>query len=299
MAPKLAVLAAAYCLATPGFAYEFENAVPLTIGLQMGATYGHGAHLRLKGHDVSLTLTLKNDTKTPQQAGFYAATPLFEYLGVGEEYADKTFANLKASMNGRPLQVSRHPRAYFLGQDITPILRKAGVDPIPSEQGDWKKKEKLPSLNGMRIADWQAQLTFGWNGKLAPESIATATVSYAALPRFGLETIESDHFTQLVQQHCGEPGEVRAFLANAAPDSTQVLAEVFELPLPLLKVQDTGVTIERPAKEWMGTRQVAALACGYDGALELPSAGVIRSANHAISILVVSLLADAPEEGQQ
>jgi hypothetical protein len=294
--PTLAILAAATCACQPALGYEFENAVPLTLGMQLSETYISGVHIRLIGHDVDFAISLHNDSKLPQQVGFYAATPLFESLGEGEEYADKTFPGLKAFLDGTPLQVQRNPRAFFLGQEITPILRKAGVDPIPSHGGDWKKIEKLPTLKRMRINNWQGQMSYGWSGRVSPESVAIAKVSYSALPHFSLETIETERFAQLVQRHCGQPAKLRELIASAAPAESQVLIEAFEFPLPLLKLQDTRVTIERPAKQWMGTRPIAALACGFDGALPLPSDGMIRGANHSISVLVVSLLSSAPEE---
>ncbi|MYN04486.1 hypothetical protein GTP41_20550 [Pseudoduganella sp. DS3] len=271
----LALAIAFCCISAPANAYEFENAVPLTLGMQSGAPYVSGARIQLKGHEVDIAITLKNDTRRTQKVGFYAATPLFEYFGEGEEYGDKTFPELTATLDGKALTVARYPHTYFLGRDMGPYLRKA------------------------QLKDWQSQLTYGWSGRIAPESTAIQTVRYSALPRFGLETIDHENLTRLVQQHCGQPDELRQLLKGLAPEETQVFAEVFEFPLPLLKLQDTQVSISQPAKRWMGTRPVAALACGFDGPLHLPSEGTIHGANHALSILVVSLLASAPEEGKE
>ncbi|WP_374586748.1 DUF4424 family protein [Pseudoduganella sp.] len=297
--PALACALASCCLASPASAYEFENGVPLTLGMQQGAPYVHGVHIKLQGHEVDIAIALRNDTKQPQHAGFYAATPLFEYLGEGEEYADKTFPELKVLQDGKPLPVSRYPRAYFLGQDITGILRKAGIDPVPPNQADWKKLEKLPTLQNIRISDWQAKLTYGWSGRIAAGASAQVNVRYSALPKFSLETIDHERFTQLAQQHCGDPAKLRALLRSMAPGETQVLAEVFDFPLPFVKLQDTRVTLDKPLKQWMGTRQVAALACGFEGPQAMPTDGMIRSVNYSISVLVVSLLSSAPEEGSQ
>lgn len=290
---------ASCCLASPAFAYEFENAVPLTIGMQLGGPNVGGVHIKLQGHAVDIAIALRNDTKQTQYAGFYAETPLFENLGDGEEYADKTFPELNVLHDGKQLPVSRYPRAYFLGQDISSILRKAGIDPIPSNQTHWKKLAKLPPLQNIRVEDWQAKLTYGWSGRVAPEAKAQMNVRYSALPKFSLETIDDDRLTHLAQQHCGDPEKLRAILRRLAPEETQVFAEVFELPLPFLKLQDTRVTIDKPLKPWMDNRPVAALACGYEGQMALPSDGLIRSAHNAISILVVSLLSSAPEEGSR
>lgn len=297
--PALALILAAGCSCTPSFAYEFEDAVPLTLGMQLGEAELNGVHIKIQGHDVELAISLRNGSNQAQYVGFYAATPLFEQFGEGEEYADKTFADLKAFQDGNPLRISRTPRAHFLGQDITPMLRKAGIAPIPSHPGDSKKKEKLPRLQNVRIKDWQGQVSFGWSAKIAADSTAIETVRYTALPRFGLEGVDSDKFERLVQQHCGQPEVLKDMIHRAAPEETEIMAEVFEFPLPFVKLQDTRVTIEKPAKRWLDTRSIAALACGFDGPLTLPSDGVISSAHNSISILVVSLLYGAPEEGTQ
>ncbi len=294
--PVAALILAAGCTCTPGFAYEFENAVPLTLGMQLGEPVLNGVHIKIQGHDVEVAISLQNGSRQAQYVGFYAATPLFEQLGEGEEYADKTFADLKAFQDGKPLGISRTARAHFLGQDITPILRKAGISPIPSHLGDWKKKEKLPLLQNVRIRDWQGQVSYGWSAKIAADSTAIETVKYTAMPRFGLEGVDSTKFSRLVQQHCGQPSVVQDMIRRAAPEETEIMAEVFEFPLPFVKQQDTRVTIEKPTKRWQGTRSIAALACGFDGPLALPSDGMIRSVNNSISVLVVSLLYGAPEE---
>jgi hypothetical protein len=137
---KLLSTAAAFglaCFSSTGFAYEFENGVPLTLGFQLGETTVKGVHIRLTGHDVEMAISLRNDTQQAQYAGFYANTLLFENHGEGEENSDKSFSDLKAFHDGKPVQVSSYQRSYFLGQDITDILRSAGVDPLPSNNGDY------------------------------------------------------------------------------------------------------------------------------------------------------------------
>jgi len=292
---SLAFILAA-CFSSTGLAYEFENGVPLTLGFQLGETRLQDVRIRLNGHEVELAISLHNPSDQPQYAGFYAATPLFGYLGEGEEYADKSFRELKAFQDGQPLPLRSAQRAYFLGQDITPILRKAGIGPLYSNEIHWKRLEKLPLLHNRRIDNWQSQATFGWSARLAPKSTAIETIRYSALPKFALEMIDSDSLTRLVQQHCGSPEKLREALHRAAPQETQVFSEVFEFPLPSLALQDTRVTIEKPTGKVPGGRAFAALACGFDGAMAVPSDGTIRSATYAISVLVVSLLYGAQEE---
>lgn len=296
--PALACALTVCCLVKPASAYEFENAVPLTLGMQLGGPHVQGVHIKLQGRAVDIAIALRNDSKQAQYAGFYAATPLFENLGDGEEYADKSFPELNVLQDGRQLLVSRHPRAYFLGQEITGILRKAGIGPVPSNQTHWKKLAKRPSLQNMPIKDWQAQLTYGWNARIAPNTSAQMNVRYSALPSFSLETIDDERLTRLVLQHCGDPQTLRSQLRRLAPEDTQIFAEVFDLALPFLKLQDTRVTIDRPEKSLTDKRPVAALACGFEGQLALPSDGMILSANNAISILVLSRLSGTSPDKQ-
>ncbi|MGW8391048.1 hypothetical protein [Pseudoduganella sp. HUAS MS19] len=283
------------CFVSTGFAYEFENAVPLTVGVHLGETRLEGVRVRLNGYEVELAVSLNNSSKRPQHAGFYAVTPLFDYLGEGEEYADKTFRELKALQDGEPLRVTSARRAYFLGQDITPTLRKAGISPIYSNDIHWKMLEKLPLLQNIRIDNWQSQVSFGWSARIAPESTTVGTVTYSAMPKFGMELLDSDNFSRLVQQHCGDAEKLKELVRRASPAETAVLAEVFEFPLPFLKMEQAHVTIEKPKRRWMKPQAVAATACGFDGTLALPSDGVVRGANNGFSILVVSLLASAPD----
>lgn len=282
----------ATCFASTAFAYEFENGVPLTLGFQWGETIIKDVHIQLTGHDVEVAISLENRSKQPQVAGFYAATPLFGNLGEGEQNSVKTFPELKAFHDGTPVRISRHHRAFFLGQDITNLLRKAGIDPIPTNDGDWRKDEKLPKLQNLRIQNWQGQASFGWTARLAPHATSLETIKYTALPKFALEMIDGQSFGQLVQQHCGSPDKLRDMIHRAAPEDTQVFVEVFEFPLPFMALQDTRVTIGKPAKKLPGGRRLAAMACGFDGDLAVPSDGVIHGASYSISILVVSLPSD-------
>lgn len=278
--------------ASTAFAYEFENGVPLTLGFQWGETIIKDVRIQLIGHDVEVAISLENSSRQPQLAGFYAATPLFGNLGEGEQNSVKTFAELKAFHDGNPVRVSRHHRGFFLGQDITHLLRKAGIDPIPTNNGDWRKVDTLPKLQNLRIQNWQGQASFGWTARLAPQSTSLETIKYTALPKFALETIDGDSFAQLVQRHCGSPDKLRDMIHRAAPKDTQVFVEVFEFPLPFVALQDTRVVIGKPAKKLPSGRRLAPMACGFDGALAVPSDGVIRGASYSISILVVSLVSD-------
>ena len=275
--------------ASTAFAYEFENGVPLTLGFQWGGTIINDVRIELIGHDVEVAISLENRSKQPQVAGFYAATPLFGNLGEGEQNSVKTFPEMKAFHDGTPVRISRHHRAFFLGQDITNLLRKAGIDPIPTNNGDWRKEDKLPKLQNLRIQNWQGQASFGWTARLAPQSTSLETIKYTALPKFALEMIDGQSFGQLVQQHCGSPDKLRDMIHRAAPEDTQVFVEVFEFPLPFMALQDTRVAIGKPAKKLPGGRRLAATACGFDGALAVPSDGVIHGASYSISILMVSL----------
>lgn len=280
----------AACFTSNGFAYEFENGVPLTLGFQLGETTVKGIHLRLTGHDVEMAISLRNDTRQAQYAGFYANTPLFENHGEGEENSDKSFADLKAFHDGKPVQSFKLPARLFPGAGHYRYSSQGRRRSSPSNNGDWEKEENLPLLQNQRIQHWQGQVSFGWSAQLAPDSTAIETIKYTALPKFSLEAIDSESLAQLVQQHCGSPARLRQMIHRAAPKETLVLAEVFEFPLPFIALQETRVTVGKPDKKLPGGRRFATLACGFDGAKAVPSGGMIRRATYSISILVVSLL---------
>lgn len=63
---SIALMLSACCFASTGFAYEFENGVPLTLGFQLAETTVKDVQLRLIGHDVEMAISVQNDTKQPQ-----------------------------------------------------------------------------------------------------------------------------------------------------------------------------------------------------------------------------------------
>lgn len=119
-------------------AYEFENGVPLTITAALGAVTVERTEIRLTGHDVEITTELRNDTSVRQAIAFYAQPPLFNAAGVGEEYFDKSFADLTVSIDGRPRRIETIKRGFFMGKDITHLLTKAGLSPLPDVEADYR-----------------------------------------------------------------------------------------------------------------------------------------------------------------
>ncbi|MBP1205969.1 hypothetical protein JOD97_004031 [Duganella sp. 1411] len=126
-------------------AYENENAVPLTLGLEAGQARVEQIAVKLDGREVSVLTTLRNDEARARPIGWYASTPQFGVLGEGEEHLDKSFSDVGARADGRALTPAVYRRGYFMGRDITQELSRAGLAPLPDLQADDPLRAKLPA----------------------------------------------------------------------------------------------------------------------------------------------------------
>ena len=283
--------AATTCL--PGAAYESENAVPLTLGLEAGKVAVEKIAVRLDGREVTVSTTLKNGEGGARRIGWYASTPQFSVLGDGEEHLDKSFADIGARFNGQARKPTAYRRGYFMGRDITAELAKAGLPPLPDLQADQKKLNRLALAQGMRPEQWQGYASYAWNEILPANRSAQVEVRYRALPQFALVDLESALFTQTIQQHCGNPDAVRRRLLAVAGGATQVMVERYDVPLVYLLQQDVQLEIVQPAANWQQAHPLVSLACGLDNAGQVANvSGTIGGANLALSVLVVSALPD-------
>ena len=278
-------------------AYEAEDAVPLTLNALLGKLRLERLSVKLNGREVEISATLRNNESTPQTLGLYAATPVFAQLGEGEEHADKTFSELAVSFAGGPFQraaVTR--RGYFMGQDVTAALARAGIGALPDANVSEKQLARVRFPFGMRASDWEGAVTHAWTGRLAPNTSAAATVRYRALPQFGIDDISSPYFRQQVQQHCGDPDKAIAEIVKHNGGSQYVMTERFELPVGFMKMQEVVLDVAQPATNWLGAHPILSLVCGLPGEGKQPAlAGTLASANQRISVLVVSRMATAGE----
>lgn len=288
---RCTLLASAWVSATAG-AYESENAVPLTLGLEAGAAVVEGLAIRLEGREVSVATTLTNGSAAAQKIGWYASTPHFSPLGEGEEHADKSFADIRARFNDQPRDPLVYRRGFFMGRDITAQLSKAGLPALPDTQADATKFDRLPSLQGLRPEQWQGYVAYSWGAVLPAQSSASIGVTYRALPQFALIAVDSAAFTQLAQQHCGDPEAVRQRVRQAAGVVSEVMVERYELPVSFMLLRETAVTIVQPASNWQHAHPVVSLLCGLDNpGLQASLAGTVADANQTLSVLVISALA--------
>jgi hypothetical protein len=283
-------LLAAALVATPAAAYESENAIPLAFGLETGAAAEQGLSIRLDGRDVSISTRLTNNTEAAQKIGWYASTPHFGVLGEGEEYADKSFADITARFNGQPSKAAVYRRGYFMGRDITSELARAGLGPLPDFQVDSKRL----TVQGLHPEQWQGYVAYTWHESLSPGASGNINVSYRALPFFALVSLDSAPFNQTVQQHCGDPEAVRQRLRQAAGAITEVMVESYEVPVSFMLMRDVPVEIVQPPRNWQDAQPVVSLLCGLsnDG-LQASLSGSVANANLSLSVLVISALADA------
>ncbi len=291
-----AVLSLALLFHSAAGAYEVEDAVPLTLAAALGKLSVERLAIRLTGRSVEIETSVRNSEATSQAVGFYAFTSFFERLGDGEEHADKTFSDLRIANGSDKLRrPASNQRGFFMGQDITSALAKAGVGPLPDKNVTEKALAKVRLPFGMRSLDWDGYVAYSWVDNVAPRTTRTSTVRYRALPHFGLDNISSNSFRQAVQQHCGDPAKIAREIMKSNDGSEDVMVERYELPIKFMKMQDVSVTVDQPASNWLGAHPVATLMCGLPNAETKATLSGTVNANMAISVLVISRLAVARE----
>ena len=286
-------LLAAATLCLPAAAYDSENAVPLTLGLEAGKVTVEKIAVKLNGREVTVSTTLRNGEAAARRIGWYASTPQFAVLGDGEEHLDKSFADIGARFNGQARKPAAYRRGYFMGRDITAELAKAGLSPLPDLQADQKKLDRLAAVQGMRPEQWQGYAAYSWTEAVPAQSSALVEVQYRALPQFALADLDSAVFAQTVQQHCGNPDAVRRRILAVDSGATQVMIERYDLPLAFLLQQDVQLEIVQPAANWQHAHPLATLVCGLANAGQSANvSGTVNNASLGLSVLVVSALPD-------
>lgn len=279
-------------------AYESESGVPLSISAELGKVAIESVAIRLQGRDVALVTALQNRRTARQTVAFYAATPLFNQLGTGEKYADKSFADIGVTVNGKVRAKTTLRRGYFLGRDITDILRKAGLGPLPDLNADPRKLRHLPTIYGIKPESWQGAVVHTWVDTIAPQSEVVHEVHYRALPQFGMEELASESLAQSVRQHCGEPNAVRQQVIAAAKSAQYVMVERYEIRVPFVAFSKATVDVSQPQRNWLGVKPVVVLACGAPGqGTQLH--GEIESAGKTLDVLVISNLNSEAVDGNQ
>lgn len=135
-AKRTLIGAVAMMAAACAHAFEFEDAVPLTIGAMQRNARPSDIDVSLDGKTVTVAARLRNETHAWVKSGYYAYTPLFHRLGAGEEHDDKRFSGLTVAFDGTAIPLVAERRAFFLGKDVTGEVRAAGLDTLPSEERD-------------------------------------------------------------------------------------------------------------------------------------------------------------------
>lgn len=290
------VFVVAVVVCAPGFAQENENAVPLLLGLEPGNASLGKISVTLDGREVSVSTQLNNGGATPINIGWYASTPHFGILGISEEHADKSFADVRATVDGKVVYPALDQRGYFIGRDITAQLLRAGLPSLPVSDPDVKKLARLGPIGGMKPEQWQGSVNYAWTATLAVRRSATIAVHYRALPAFALLDVNSAPFEQMVQQHCGDPVNVRRQIHATAADAVQIVLERYDIPLQYLRLRDVDVSIVQPKRNWLQALPFLTLVCGLPNVAQAASpTGTVRDANAALSILVISAI-DVPLE---
>lgn len=289
----LVVAAALMTAAALAHAFEFEAAVPLTIGEMQTNSRPAQISVSLDGREIGISAKLSNDTNVSKRNGYYAYTPLFHRLGEGEEHYDKSFADFKVTVDGNPIVLAAERRAYFLGKDVTADVKAVGLDPLPSEANDAHTVARIRLPLGMRSSDgrdWEGFASYSWLVPVGPATSADMEIRYRALPQFSLENFDSLRLKRLVQQHCGDAERVTTKLRAMSDGADQLLVQRYNVPITFLDRSAVRVSIAQPDPDWMGARPLIALMCGLtqsEGA-SFPVAGVVDDSDTELSILVIS-----------
>ncbi|WP_155637931.1 hypothetical protein [Burkholderia cepacia] len=274
-------------------AFEFEDAVPLTIGAIQGNARPSDVQVSLDGKTVTVSARLSNETHALVKRGYYAYTPLFHRLGAGEENYDKSFSDLKVTFDGKAIPLVTGRRAFFLGKDVTGEVRAAGLDPLPSEESDLAKVARIKPQLGMKLSDgrdWEGFVSYSWVIPVPAHSTGVLTIRYQALPQFSLDEVTSARFARLVEQHCGDVAQVTQRLYAMDAGSGQILVQRYVVPVSFINRAPVKVSLSQPSSDWMGGRPLLSLTCGLtprDGA-SLPATGRIDDSDANLSILVIS-----------
>lgn len=291
----LTLLCGLAAVANCAAAYESENGVPLTITAALGAVTVGRTEVRLTGHDVMITTELRNDTLVRQPVAFYAQPPLFNAAGVGEEYFDKSFADLAVSIDGRERRIDTVRRGFFMGHDITRLLAKVGLSPLPDVEADYKKVARLPRIRGVQPDSWQGFVMHAWTDIVPPQESSVHQLRYRSLPQFSYEELGSGRIDDVVRQHCGDVSLVRERIRQAEAAAAYVLVEQHQLPLSVLAVDALTVNITQAATAPARGTPVLALACGLPGTQPGTSLhGIIKGRVQALHVLVIAVVSGNP-----
>jgi hypothetical protein len=280
--------------AGPTSASDSESGVPLTISAENGQVSIERVTIRLNGRDVAIFTELNNETDRPQVVGFYAYTPLFNQLGEGEEYLDKSFADLRVSVQNRPKRINKIHKAYFLGRDITDSLLKLGLNPLPDLRAHTQKVMPLAPIEGVKPTVWQGSVIYSWADRMTPGIKTVQEVRYRDLPQFGLEDVESKRFSQRVQQHCGDPEAIRSKIKTINSYTSQVLIERHEFIVPYMAFREVMMEVTQPDRNWLGARPVITLVCGIrNPSLSANISGLLDAADQSLQVMTVSIVDNA------
>lgn len=282
-------------LAGAASAFEFESAVPLAIGEEPVNLNVDNLRVELSGKSVTIDGRVDNVGAVAVKNGYFAYTPIFNRLGVGEENYSKDFQDLRVSVDGKSVALTSERRGFFLGKDITALLRRVGLNPLPDENADRSKIKKLSReldfelQNGL---DWQGFVSYSWTPVFGPTSSNAMKISYAAMPQFSLEKVGGENFSQLVSQHCGDAESLGKLIKSSHPIAEYVLIERYDLPISLIGGETVSVKVSQPATNWAGVHPFASFACGLktDNKSRTSIYGQITVApRRGLSILVISV----------
>jgi hypothetical protein len=284
------MLVLAQIISTNAIAQENETSVPLSLGLESGGAEVGAIQLTLKGREVTIRTHLTNSKVTAVKVGWYASTPQFSLLGIGEERVDKSFSDIEAKFNGKAKKAKEYRRGYFMGRDITEELIRAGLSPLPTLNEDQGKLKRLSLVNSIHFNHWQGYANYAWVATLPPDAAGEIHVRYQALPAFALTEIDSEDFDRAIKKECGDPKKARQRVQLLNGPVSQVIIERYEMPINYLRLHDIEKEISQPGVNWLHARPVLSIACGLINEQYAENIdGSISNANNVVTILVLSV----------
>ena len=267
------------------FAYEGENAVPLTIITQSSYVKIENTIITINGRNVVIKSELNNNENKLKRIGFVAFTPFFSQLGEAEDNDDKTFSEIEVYFNGKSKKLTSYRRAFFLGEDITDKLVKAKINPLPNKNTD----NKALKHRGLPLDNWQGYVAYSWITPLAPQSKNTTEIRYTAIPQFGLDDISSESFSDNVVKHCGNVDEVKKSLKNINRSFRYIYFERHEIPVNFISAREVKISVNQPVKIAAEQEPLFALTCGMTDRSDATGnfSGTLRTQENPVSIFVI------------
>lgn len=299
----LALLVAA---SNPCSAWESEEAVypPAPVATLPKSIVLDAIDVDIKGDQITVKYSLQNKGESAKTVTYSVYLPMFQWQGVGAEYADRNIPEFAVSINSSPITVNRNNFAYLNGKDISKKLLAANVNPelVASwEQsfkytGDASKNARMKDLisdgafqvaSEVLIPKWHLLSTRTWRMTMAGQSTSTIATHYRARPEFAVVKTDDKLFLGNLLTHCGTPSDFTKI------GSVSEYAVVKRYVIPVQFAENLSPLIRWNFDPKVVSSNATAYTCvagKNSNATDAPSfkAALINSSEKFITVLLVS-----------